>query len=241
MDTVLAYIIITQICDNIGYSMDVLDFAGEVVFLSASGVLSPGPLFLMNLVYGTKQGYRAGLKIASGHAMIEFPLVIILTISFFQLTSTQVVTYHLNLLGLIGGISIIIFAIIQIINTTRKEKRKNLFNNSNYRVSFITGKPVLLGIIFSALNPFFIAWWLTVGLKLISDSISLFGVITGSVLLFSLHIWMDYVWLIFTSYLISKGVSIIKTRYYYFLLVGLNIILTFYGMYMIVSSLSFSM
>jgi threonine/homoserine/homoserine lactone efflux protein len=225
--------------------MDILDFAGEVVLLSASGVLSPGPLFLMNLVYGTKQGYRAGLKIASGHAMIEFPLIIILTISFFQLTSTQVVTYHLNVLGLVGGISIIIFAIIQIINTTRKEKRKNLFNNSdhnsNHRVSFITGKPVLLGIIFSALNPFFIAWWLTVGLKLISDSISLFGVIAGSVLLFSLHIWMDYVWLIFTSYLISKGVSIIKTRYYYFLLVGLNIILTFYGMYMIVSSLSFSM
>lgn len=220
--------------------MDVLDFAGEVVLLSASGVLSPGPLFLMNLVYGTKQGYRAGLKIASGHAMIEFPLIIILTISLFQLTNTPIITYNLNILGLVGGTSIIIFAIIQIINTTRKEeKRKNLFNNSNHKVSFIADKPVLLGITFSALNPFFIAWWLTVGLKLISDSISLFGVITGSILLFSLHIWMDYIWLILTSYLISKGVSIIKTRYYYFLLVGLNIILTFYGMYMIVSGISF--
>ena len=219
--------------------MNVLDFAGEVVLFSASGVLSPGPLFLMNLVYGTKQGYRAGLKIASGHAMIEFPLIIILTISFFQLINTPIVTYNLNVLGLVGGTSIIIFAIIQIINTTRKEKRKNLFNNSNHKVSFIADKPVLLGIIFSALNPFFIAWWLTVGLKLISDSISLFGVITGSILLFSLHIWMDYIWLILTSYLISKGVSIIKTRYYYFLLVGLNIILTFYGMYMIVSGISF--
>jgi len=217
--------------------MDVLDFAGEVVLLSASGVLSPGPLFLMNLVYGTKQGYRVGLKIASGHAIMEFPLIIIPTISFFELTNTQVVTSNLNVLGLVGGTSIIIFAIIQIVNTARKEKRKNLFNNSNHRASFIADKPVLLGIIFSALNPFFIAWWLIVGLKLISDSISLFGVITGSILLFSLHIWMDYVWLILTSYLISKGVSVIKTRYYYFLLVGLNIILTFYGTYMIVSSI----
>jgi threonine/homoserine/homoserine lactone efflux protein len=221
--------------------MDVLDFAGEVVLLSASGVLSPGPLFPINLVYGTKQGYRAGLKIASGHAMIEFPLIIILAISLFQLANIPVVTYNLNVLGLVGGTFIIIFAIIQIINTTRKETRKNLFDNSNRRVSSIADKPVLLGIIFSALNPFFIAWWLTVGLKLISDSISLFGVITGSILLFSLHIWMDYVWLILTSYLISKGVSIIKTRYYYLLLVGLNIILTFYGMYIIVSSLSFFM
>ena len=219
--------------------MNLLDFAAEVVLLSASGVLSPGPLFLMNLVYGTKQGYRAGLKIASGHAMIEFPLIIVLTISFFQLTltNTPVVTYNLNVLGLVGGTSIIIFAIIQIMYTTRKEKRKDLLDNSNHKVSFIADKPVLLGIIFSALNPFFIAWWLTVGLKLISDSISLFGIITGSILLFSLHIWMDYVWLILTSYLISKGVSLIKTRYYYFLLVILNIILTFYGMYMVVSSI----
>src|SRR4030095_11034620 len=146
--------------------MSVLDFAGEVVLLSASGVLSPGPLFLMNLVYGTKQGYQTGLKIASSHAMIEFPLIVILTISFFQLTNTPAVTYNLNVLGLVGGTSIIIFAIIQIINITRKEKRKNLFNNSNPRVPFIVDKPVLLGIIFSALNPFFIAWWLTVGLKL---------------------------------------------------------------------------
>jgi len=221
--------------------MNVLDFAGEVILLSASGVLSPGPLFLMNLVYGTKQGYKAGLKIASGHAIIELPLIIILAISFFQLTNTTVITYNLNALGLVGGTSIIIFAIIQIINTTRNKKNKNLFDNinNNHRVSFIADKPILLGVIFSALNPFFIAWWLTVGLTLISDSISLFGVVIGSVLLFSFHIWMDYIWLILTSYLISKGVSVIKTRYYYFLFMGLNIILTFYGMYMILSSISF--
>jgi threonine/homoserine/homoserine lactone efflux protein len=222
-------------------SMNVLDFAGEVILLSASGVLSPGPLFIMNLLYGTKHGYRAGLKIASGHAIIEFPLIIILAISLFQLTNTPIVAYNLNVLGLAGGTSIIIFAIIQIINTARKERSGSIFNNSNknHRPSSLAAKPVLLGIIFSVLNPFFIAWWLTVGLTLISDSISLFGVVTGSILLFSFHIWMDYVWLILTSYLISKGVSIIKTRYYYFLLVGLNIILTFYGMYIIVLSILF--
>ena len=221
--------------------MNVSDFAGEVILLSASGVLSPGPLFIMNLLYGTKQGYRAGLKIASGHAIIEFPLIIILAISFFQLTSTPIVAYNLNVLGLAGGTSIIIFAIIQIINTARKERSGSFFKNSNknYRASSLADKPVLLGIIFSALNPFFIAWWLTVGLTLISGSISLFGVVTGSILLFSFHIWMDYLWLILTSYLISKGVSIVKTRYYYFLLVGFNIILTFYGMYMIVLSTLF--
>jgi threonine/homoserine/homoserine lactone efflux protein len=36
------------------------------------------------------------------------------------------------------------------------------------------GGPLFAGIAFTALNPFFITWWLTVGLKLISDSVSLF-------------------------------------------------------------------
>ena len=96
-------------------------------------------------------------------------------------------------------------------------------------------------MVFTALNPFFIAWWLTIGLKLVLASISLFGGATGGFLLFSFHIWMDYVWLILTAYLIFKGVSIINTKYYYPLLMGLNIILSFYGIYMIVLSLSFLM
>lgn len=221
--------------------MNVTEFAGEVIFFSASGVLFPGSLFLVNLICGTKQSYQAGLKIATGHAIIEFPLVIILTISFYQLTTinpTFGVTSNLNILGLVGGTSIIIFSIVQIINITSKKTGGFSFRNTKDRFSVIANKPVLLGIIFSALNPFFIAWWLTIGLKLISDSISFFGAISGGFLLFSFHIWMDYVWLILTSYLIFRGVSIIDTRSYYFLLVGLNIILTIYGTYMIISSIS---
>jgi threonine/homoserine/homoserine lactone efflux protein len=162
-------------------------------------------------------------------------------ISFSQLANTSTGPYNLNLLGVFGGISIIIFTIIQIINTTRRKAQKNLSNSGDHRFSSIADKPLLLGMVFTALNPFFIAWWLTIGLKLVLDSISLFGGATGGFLLFSFHIWMDYVWLILTAYLIFKGVSIINTKYYYPLLMGLNIILSFYGIYMIVSSLSFLM
>jgi threonine/homoserine/homoserine lactone efflux protein len=124
--------------------MNILDFAGEVIFLSASGVLSPGPLFLANLICGTKQGYRAGLKIATGHALIEFPLIIILTIGFSQLVNTGVDTFSLNVLGLLGGTSIIVFSIIQIITTTRKKIHGNLSDSSDRRVSSIADKPVIL-------------------------------------------------------------------------------------------------
>ncbi|MFZ0894866.1 MAG: hypothetical protein WAZ77_10215 [Candidatus Nitrosopolaris sp.] len=55
--------------------MSPLEFAGEVILVSASGVLSPGPLFFINIIYGSKQGITGGIKIAFGHTMVEFPLV----------------------------------------------------------------------------------------------------------------------------------------------------------------------
>ena len=62
-----------------------LSFAIMVIAISASGVMSPGPLFAANVVYGLKEGKIAGLKIAAGHTVVEFPLIVFLglgTISF---------------------------------------------------------------------------------------------------------------------------------------------------------------
>jgi threonine/homoserine/homoserine lactone efflux protein len=110
-----------------------------------------------------------------------------------------------------------------------KEIHKVIYNNRN--------RPVILGTIFSALNPFFLAWWLTVGLKLISDSISSFGVLSGTVSLFSFHIWMDYAWLTLISCLIFKGISILKSKYYKMLLLTLSTMFGFYGLYWIIINL----
>jgi len=95
--------------------------------------------------------------------------------------------------------------------------------------------PILLGVIFSALNPFFLIWWLTVGLKLITDSIHFFGFVIGILFLFSFHIWMDYAWLVITSYLIYRGVSILKTKFYSALLISTSTVLAFYGIYIILN------
>ena len=47
-------------------------FAVMVIAISASGVMSPGPLFAANIVYGLKEGKIAGIKMAVGHTVIEF-------------------------------------------------------------------------------------------------------------------------------------------------------------------------
>ena len=234
------------------YNMDILEFAGEVIVLSTSGVLSPGPLFLANLIYGSREGYYVGIKIANGHMTVELLLIILLSLSIFELSHFTVGPAALKVLGITGGIAIILFSVAQISNVTEgirdtgdavdknnKSKKLDIGYGNNYLFFLdkinrrIDREPLIVGIIFTAMNPFFIIWWLTIGLKLISDSIYLFGIIGGVLVLFSFHIWMDYAWLALTAYLISKGRSIFKLRSYYVFIICINVILISYGFYIL--------
>jgi threonine/homoserine/homoserine lactone efflux protein len=236
--------------------MNILEFAGEVIVLSTSGVLSPGPLFLANLIYGSNQGYYAGIKIATGHMTVELLLIFLLSLSFFGLASFIAGPAALRMIGLIGGIAIILFAMAQILNITKKvgytadiinKNSKNKNQDIGYGSSYfflldkisrkINLGPLMVGMIFTAMNPFFVMWWLTVGLKLISDSIYLFGILEGALVLFLFHIWMDYAWLALTAYLISKGWSIVKKRSYHFFMICINIILISYGFYFLLTNI----
>jgi threonine/homoserine/homoserine lactone efflux protein len=228
--------------------MNVLEFAVEVIFLSASGVLSPGPLFFANLIYGSKQGFHAGIKIALGHTIVEFLLILLLALGLFEFSSIILSNETLRVIGLVGGAAIIFFSLSQINSIIKKRRRRvsediNNYNNNNeiFKINTIKRRldeTFIIGLVFSILNPFFIAWWLTVGLKLISDSVYLFDtIVAGAIFLFSFHIWMDYAWLGATSYMIYKGRSILKARFYYIFLFSISIILASYGVNIIIANM----
>jgi threonine/homoserine/homoserine lactone efflux protein len=228
--------------------MNIIDFAAQVILISVSGVLSPGPLFLANLIYGSKQAFQSTIKISSGHAIVELPLIILLALGIFGLSSFTLTNESIRIIGLIGGIAIIFFSLSQINNIIIGRRKIGGANNNNkssdnYFFKIINkGKrlegPFIIGLTFSALNPFFIVWWLTAGLKLISDSVYMFGIVEGILILFSLHIWMDYAWLFVTAYLMSKGELLLKEGLYQFFLLSISIILASYGFYLIVEKIS---
>lgn len=201
--------------------MELLDFGVQVIAISASGVLAPGPLFFTNMIYGTRQGAKAGLKVAYGHTVVEMPLIVLLAAGLF--TSAAAAQYA-GTIGLVGGVGILGFAALQIANVVRK--KNNLSAPAMTRTS--NKSPFIAGIALTAFNPFFLVWWFTVGLKLVADSAT-FGLATGIVILFALHIWMDYAWLVGTAYLVSKGGSVLKSKYYPLLLAGLAAVLAYYG------------
>jgi threonine/homoserine/homoserine lactone efflux protein len=192
-----------------------LEFSVLVIVISASGVMAPGPLFAANIAHGLRDGAKSGIKMAIGHTIVELPLVILLGIGVFSL---ELFPEFRTVISILGAITLFIFAAMQI---------KTIFRNKESTTNLKQG-PLVSGILLSALNPFFIIWWLTIGFKLISDAMLIWA-FSGILVLFVLHIWMDFAWLGAISYLASKSAKILSNKNYKIIMIGLSVMLVYFG------------
>lgn len=167
-----------------------------VILVSASGVLFPGPIFIATVLQGLRQGAKAGLMIATGHMIVELILVLIIaagvtTILFYSQLSLIVT--------LVGSLALIVFGSMQVVGVLKKKNNDAVSSNTR-----LIQNSFFIGLIFTSLNPYFITWWFTVGLKLVLESFILASWL-GVLIMFFSHIWMDYAWLTFVSYTSGKG------------------------------------
>ncbi len=203
-----------------------LEFLATVVLVSVSGVLSPGPLFLASTLRATKLGAMSGIQCAVGHTIVEAPLVLGLSLGLAILLNPA----SLRLIAVVGGSVLLIFAILQF-----RQASRNVEVNSTRLPASWEGKPgVILGIVFTGLNPFFIIWWLTVGSALISRAI-LLGALGGVALMYAAHIWMDYAWLGGTAIVAGHG-SFVLGKWFRLLLVVFGSAMAYFGIIFILSA-----
>ncbi len=206
--------------------MDLFGFIVTIVVVTASGALAPGPLFFVNIAHGTKSGAKGGIAFSIGHTIVEFSLVMLLARGISTLVDEPAVK---SVIGVIGGVFLLVFGVLQVhqflISKSEAFGGKNIPSRN----------PLLLGSIFTGLNPYFIIWWLTVGVKLISDSI-LFASWAGVLLMYIAHVWMDYVWLTATAYLAKRGTSLVGSRGYRIVMAIFGGILVYFGLYFLISA-----
>ncbi len=212
--------------------MILLDMGLQIILVSASGVLTPGPLFFANLALSKYGGFWSGIKIAIGHTIVELPLIILYSLPFIVLTFPSTIFSMLKVISIIGGVSLIVFGIFYVVRTLSKNNNLTATDKPS-RIE----NPILAGILFTGVNPFFFLWWISVGIKLISDSLQLLGYPLGIVFLFFVHIWMDYAWLGLSSYFTSRGIKIVGSQYHKFIIILLTLPLFYYGINFILAGI----
>jgi threonine/homoserine/homoserine lactone efflux protein len=212
--------------------MILLDMALQIILVSSSGVLTPGPLFFANLALSKYGGFWSGIKIAVGHTMVELPVIILYSLPLITFIYPNISFNMFKVIGIIGGTSLIVFGIFYVV--------KILNQNDSLKATVKSSRienPILAGILFTGVNPFFYLWWISVGIKLISDSLQLLGYPLGIVFLFFVHIWMDYAWLGISSYIASRGFKIIGSQYHKFVIILLALPLFYYGINFILAGI----
>jgi threonine/homoserine/homoserine lactone efflux protein len=177
--------------------MSLLFFLFQVVGISLSGALAPGPVTAAAIAMGPKNRF-AGILIAIGHGIIEFPLMVMIVLGMDKIlksTTTQIA------IGLAGGTFLIIMAVGML---------RGLQSNKNQDFTITKSGPLMAGILLSGTNPYFLVWWATIGLALATTATG-FGV--WAFVLFALTHWScDLVWLSVLSWASFKGTSLLGQR-----------------------------
>ena len=174
-----------------------VEFLAGAVVISLSGVMAPGPVTAAALAAGARQRH-AGALMALGHAVIEFPLMLLIIVVMGKFFESEKIKIGI---GLAGG-AFLIFLAVNILRDAKKES--NPAQKPNQK------GPLTTGILLTAVNPYFLFWWATSGLALAIRAVEL-GV--WAFVWFALIHWLcDLIWLEALSWASFQGSNLLGPR-----------------------------
>jgi len=186
----------------------------EIQIFTASGALAPGPLSMATFGAGLRHGWKAGLIASTGHLAAELPIFFLVA---YGLLSIESIAGLRNILLIVASVFLFYLGYLHV-KTDEVE----------FEALDETRHPFTIGFVFSLFNPYFILWWVTIGSIFIYDSIRILGFIWLPAIYLA-HVWMDYAWLTFLSFLANLGVTRFSSSFLRYVNIGLGIILIFFG------------
>jgi threonine/homoserine/homoserine lactone efflux protein len=202
--------------------MSLLQFLLSVVAISLSGALAPGPVTAAAIGMGARNRF-AGLLMALGHGAVEFPLMILLVFGVGKLLTLPAVS---TAVGLVGGGFLLLMG---------TQMLRGLGKVETQVVPITRNGPLAAGIVLSAGNPYFLIWWATVGLALITTAQS-FGLWAFGLLAVA-HWSCDLVWLTALSWASFKGATLFGPKSQRVVLAVCAVAMLGFGLYFIAAQI----
>jgi threonine/homoserine/homoserine lactone efflux protein len=178
-------------------NLSYIEFLAGAMFISLTGVMAPGPLSAVTMSKGSDSPH-AGVLIAVGHGIIEFPLMIAILFGFGYFFNEPYVKLSI---GLAGGL-FLLFMAYSMFKSYRGDTSASADNSRS---------PVAAGMVLSAANPYFMIWWATVGAAMLMQSAG-FG--AAGIIVFMIAHWIcDLAWSWFLSALSFRGGSFFGKKF----------------------------
>lgn len=143
------------------FTGNVLVFLGTVVAISVTGVMMPGPVTAAAIAKGYSRKW-AGVHIALGHALVEFPTIALMAVGLGAILSNRWVNIGI---GLLGGAMLVFMGISMILSRGGVLDKLRKSGDDSPRDPF-PYHPFVAGVLTTASNPYYFLWWATLGAAL---------------------------------------------------------------------------
>jgi len=187
--------------------------------VALSGALMPGPLLTLTVGEATRRGFWAGPLIIVGHGLLELTLVLLLLVGVGGWLNRPPI---LGTVGIVGA-GLLAWMGIGLLKAARTS-----------RLNFEAGQgsglhPVWAGILMSLANPYWLLWWLGIGLGYVLFAAQ-YGFL-GVMLFFGGHILGDFAWYTLVSAAVAMGRNFFTDGLYRGFLAGCGVFLFAFGGY----------
>jgi len=185
----------------------------SAILISLSGVMAPGPITAATVAHGSRNP-NAGMWVAIGHGIVEFPLMFIIFLGFGDIIKKPLIAM---VIALAGGVFLLQMGY----------KMLKTFKQVHINTKDPSYSPIMAGVILSIGNPYFLVWWATVGATLIINAIKFSLII---VIVFAIVHWLtDLMWLYILSLSTFKAGNIWGDKFSKGVTLICGIVLVFFG------------
>ncbi len=201
--------------------------------IGLSGALSPGPVLTATISEVMKRGFWAGPLIVLGHAMLEFLLLLAIVAGLGNFLRIPIV---LRTMGTVGGVVLIIMG-TQLFLTARHAAAQ--FYEARAENKAAVHGPIITGILTSLAHPFWILWWVVIGLRLVTDALHQGWLGLGA--FYTGHILADLLWYTLVAAAVSSGRRICPPKVYRGMIRVCGVALCLFGLYFLYAAFTDSL
>lgn len=200
---------------------------GSSLLVGFSGALTPGPLLVVTITSVAQEGFSAGLWVASGHAVTEFLVVLLLRAGLGHIVQQPRAAAAI---GVVGGL-VLLWLGFGIITEVSGLSLSAALGGAAEPMGF---GPFAGGVIASVSNPYWLLWWATIGASYTVRSLQAGP---GGVAAFYVgHILSDYSWYALVALIVATGRQLISDAVYQGVVLACGAFLLFLGGSFIVKS-----
>jgi threonine/homoserine/homoserine lactone efflux protein len=196
-------------------------------------VVTPGPVSTAIVSESARRGFIVGPLVATGHVALEFVMVVVLAFGLSAGLNTPMVT---TVIALLGGALLLWMGAGMVWGAL---KGKIALPTPGADVQILNDwQLVVLGVGATLVNPFWYAWWVTVGATYLAfPAVQALG-LAGLLAFYFGHIAGDYLWDCLLSGVVGGGRRWITQGVYRWLIAACGAYLVYLGFVFVMSPLA---